>query len=207
MKRKKYNVRFKREGKKDEIIQAAVQLFIEKGFDRVSLSDIASRLNLGRTTIYEYFNNKSEILALYLEKEILDYHEKVMSIMNKKVAFRNKLMEFIKLQLEYGGYHKSFSQLFRSLSRSSGNISAKTEAAIRGKHQEIYVALMNEFNAAIRRKEIRDLPSDVLMQLLINATSFSLRGKKEPAQIAEEVFSIFWSGISNINLKERKIND
>jgi len=207
MKRKKYNVRFKREGKKDEIIQAAVQLFIEKGFDRVSLSDIASRLNLGRTTIYEYFNNKSEILALYLEKEILDYHEKVMSIMNKKVAFRNKLMEFIKLQLEYSGYHKSFSQLFRSLSRSSGNISAKTEAAIRGKHQEIYVALMNEFNAAIRRKEIRDLPSDVLMQLLINATSFSLRGKKEPAQIAEEVFSIFWSGISNINLKERKIND
>ncbi|TAL57509.1 MAG: TetR/AcrR family transcriptional regulator [Nanoarchaeota archaeon] len=199
MKRKTYNVQFKREGKKNEIIQAAVQLFIEKGFDKVSLADIASKINLGRTTIYEYFNNKSEILSLYLEKEMLEYHKKVMAIVDKKTVLRDKLMEFIKLQLEYGSYHKSFSQLFRSLSRSSGDISGKTEAAIRGKHQEIYVSLMNEFNAAIRQKEIRDLPSDILMQLLINATSFPVRSKKEPTQTAEEVFSIFWSGISNIN--------
>lgn len=198
MKRKKYNVRLKREGKRDAIIQAAVQLFIERGFDRVSLSDIASKINLGRTTIYEYFKNKSKILALYLEKEMLEYHKKVMAIMDNKIALRNKLMEFIKLQLEYGSYHRSFSQLFQSLSRSSSDISARTEAAIRGKHQEIYVALINEFNAAIRRKEIRDIPSDILMQLLINATSFPVRSKKEPIRTAEEVFSIFWSGISKI---------
>ncbi|KAF0144206.1 MAG: hypothetical protein FD156_2022 [Nitrospirae bacterium] len=201
MKRKKYNVQHKRDKKKGEIIQSSAQLFVEKGFEKVTLSDIASKNNLGRTTVYEYFNNKNEILAAYLEREMTDYHKKVMAIMDKKVAFKIKLMEFIKLQLEYGSYHKSFSQLFRSLSRSSGDISGKTEAAIRGKHQAIYAALMNEFNAAIRRKEIRDLPANILMQLLINATSFPVRSKKEPAQTAEEVFSIFWSGISNINFQ------
>ncbi len=204
MRVKKYNIQHKREKRKDEIIQASAHLFMEKGFENVTLSDIAGKNNLGRTTVYEYFNNKNEILAAYLERQMTDYHKKVMTIMNKKIALKDKLKAFIQLQLEYSNYHKGFSQLFRSLSRSSKDISAETEATIRKKHQETYVALMNEFNAAIRRKEIRDLPSDILMQLLINATSFPVRSKKEPAQTAEEIFSIFWSGISNTNFHARR---
>lgn len=196
MKRKKYNVQHKRDKRKDEIIHSAVLLFMEKGFDRVSLSDIADTVNMGRTTIYEYFDNKNEILALYLEQQMSQYHEEVMAIMDKKATLRDKLMEFIKLQLEYASFHTGFSQLFRSLSRSSGDISAKTGATIGEKHRGIYVALTNELNAAIRKREIKNLSADLLMQILINATSFPVRGKKIPARTAEEVFSIFWSGIS-----------
>jgi AcrR family transcriptional regulator len=205
MKRKKYNVRHKREKRKNEIIQAAVSLFMEKGFDRVSLSDISSKINRGRTTVYEYFSNKNEILALYLEKEMFRYHEKVMAIMGKKADFKDKLMEFIGLQLEYGSYHRGFSQLFRSLSRGSEDISVKIEKVIRGKHHEIYSALTDEFSSAIGRNEIRDMPPALMMQLLINATSLPVRSNKDQTRTAEEVFSVFWSGISNTNTQaERK---
>lgn len=197
MRRKRYNVRDKRENRKGEIVRAAVLLFMEKGFDGATLSDISERLNLGRTTLYEYFKNKDEILAAYLEKEITSYHEKVMSVLAVKGDFKNRLTGFIKLQLEYGSYHKGFSQMFRALSRSSGKISKKIEIKIREKHQEIYEALTKEFSSAVRRKEIRAFPPGLLMQVLINATSFPVRSERNTEQTAEEVFSIFWSGISN----------
>lgn len=204
MKRRKYNVKGKREKRKSEIVQAAVSLFMEKGFDRVRLSDISSKVNLGRTTVYEYFNNKNEILASYLEKEMILYHEKVMAIMRKKAEFKDKLLEFINLQLDYGSYHRRFSQLFQSLSRSSEDISAKTEKVIRGKHHEIYSVLTNEFSTAVGRKEIKDIPPSLIMQILINATSFPIRGNTENARIAEEVLSVFWSGISNIDTRVKR---
>lgn len=205
MERKKYNVQNKREKRKDEIIDAAVSLFMEKGFDRVSLSDIASRIKKGRTTIYEYFRDKNEILASYLEKEMIGYHEKVMAILRKKACLRDKLMEFISLQLEYGTYHRGFSQLFRSLSRGGTAISEKTETVIRQKHHEIYSALTNEFLKAMRKKEIRAMPPGLIMQILINATSFPLRSKTEKARTAEDVLSVFWSGISSTNTQGKRV--
>lgn len=193
---RKYNVEHKRDKKKEEIVQAAVQLFIEKGFDRISLSDIARKVNLRRTTIYEYFNNKNEILASYLEKEMTSYHEKVKAIMAKKAALQEKLREFITLQLEYSNYHKGFSRLLHSLSRSAREISDETEAMIREKHQEIYAALINQFSAAIEKREIRNISSGLVMQILINATSFPIKSGKDLQQTAGEVLSLFWSGIS-----------
>jgi AcrR family transcriptional regulator len=195
---RKYNVGHKRDGKKDEIVQAAVQLFMEKGFDRVSLSEIAGKINLGRTTIYEYFNNKNEILATYLEREMTVYHNKVTAIFKKKAAIEEKLRDFITLQLEYGSYHRGFSQLFGSLSRDAKDISAKTEAAIREKHREIYSLLIHEFNDALQGGKVRNLSPGLIMQLLINATSFPVKSGNDLRQTAEQVFSIFWSGISKI---------
>lgn len=201
MKRTKYNIQHKREKMKNEIIQAAVSLFMKKGFDRVSLSDISSKINRGRTTVYEYFKNKNEILAQYLEEEMLRYHEKVIDIMGRNIGFKDKLMEFVSLQLEYGIHHGGFSQLFRSLSRVSRDISEKTEIVIREKHREVYRVLTNEFSLAIKRKDIRDMPPELVMQLLINATSLPVRSKKDQARTAEEVLSIFWSGISNADVQ------
>ncbi len=199
---RKYNVGHKRDRKKNEILQVAVQLFLEKGFNRVSLSEIATRLNLGRTTIYEYFKDKNEILALYLEREMVSYHEQVQTIFRNRADIKDKLRELIVLQLEYGRYHRGFSQLLHLLSKSAKEISAKTEALIRERHKEIYAILTNEINDAIRRKKIRNLSPGLIMQLLINATSFPVNSGDNLRQTAEEIFSIFWSGISNNQMKK-----
>jgi len=196
MKKRKYNVTQKREKKRDEIALAAAGLFMEKGFDRVRFSDIASEAHLGRTTIYEYFTNKDEILATYLEREMGRYHERAMAVLEKKIALREKLKEFIALQLEYGSSHRGFSQLFRSLSVSSAAISSKVERFIREKHNAVYSALTGELSTAIERKEIRNIPPTLIMQLLINSTSFPIKGNSETSRTADEVLSIFWSGIS-----------
>jgi AcrR family transcriptional regulator len=51
-----------REAKRNAVLQAAAQLFNERGFHATSLDDIAARLTVTKPTLYYYVKNKDEIL-------------------------------------------------------------------------------------------------------------------------------------------------
>ncbi len=51
-----------REAKRQAVLQAAAQLFNERGFHATSLDDIAARLGVSKPTLYYYVKNKDEIL-------------------------------------------------------------------------------------------------------------------------------------------------
>jgi TetR/AcrR family transcriptional regulator, fatty acid metabolism regulator protein len=48
--------------KRRQILNAAVQVFAQKGFHRCRISDIASQANVAYGLVYHYFENKEEIL-------------------------------------------------------------------------------------------------------------------------------------------------
>ncbi|MBT7188906.1 MAG: TetR/AcrR family transcriptional regulator [Anaerolineae bacterium] len=50
-----------RENQREGILDAAESLFVEKGIDQVTMSEIAKKSRLTRATIYKYFSNKEEI--------------------------------------------------------------------------------------------------------------------------------------------------
>ena len=52
----------KRRRAKAAIRQAALELFTERGYDAVSVTDIAARAEVGRTTFFRYFGDKQEVL-------------------------------------------------------------------------------------------------------------------------------------------------
>jgi AcrR family transcriptional regulator len=56
---------------RQRIIDAARQLFLERGFDGVSVGDIAERAEVGRTTFFRHFGDKQEV-AFANEQELLD---------------------------------------------------------------------------------------------------------------------------------------
>ena len=51
-----------REAKRQAVLQAAAELFNERGFHATSLDDIAARLNVSKPTLYYYVKNKDQIL-------------------------------------------------------------------------------------------------------------------------------------------------
>ncbi|HEY0237657.1 MAG TPA: helix-turn-helix domain-containing protein [Friedmanniella sp.] len=56
---------------RQRIIEAATELFGTQGFDNVSVSDIAAHADVGRTTFFRYFGDKSEVVFAR-EPEMLD---------------------------------------------------------------------------------------------------------------------------------------
>lgn len=58
----------KKEETRDRIIQAAVQLFREKGFDATTVDDIAAGADVAKGTFFNYFPRKEGLLAFLSEQ-------------------------------------------------------------------------------------------------------------------------------------------
>ena len=54
--------------RKNEILDAAEELFVTKGFDKTSTNDILERVGIARGTLYYHFKSKEEILNAMIER-------------------------------------------------------------------------------------------------------------------------------------------
>ena len=52
----------KQQRAREAIVEAAHGLFAERGFDRVTVADIAARAEVGRATFFRYFGDKLEVV-------------------------------------------------------------------------------------------------------------------------------------------------
>ena len=90
-----------KEKTKIKILQSAVDLIIEKGFDNASLREMAKNAGVSNPTIYNYFPSKEKLLYAYIEQkhkvaittiqEIEDFHT---------YTLREQLQTFIETELE-----------------------------------------------------------------------------------------------------------
>lgn len=65
------------EARRRAMLDAATALFLEKGFERTTLSDIVKRSGGSRTTLYEQFGGKEGLLRAMIEESTRDVWEKV----------------------------------------------------------------------------------------------------------------------------------
>lgn len=54
----------------DEILDAALDVFIEAGFDAARMDDIAARAGLSKAGVYLYFDSKEALLRALIDREV-----------------------------------------------------------------------------------------------------------------------------------------
>ncbi len=67
-------------GTKQTIFKAAAELFADRGFHAVSIQDIAKRVGIGKSAIYNHYPSKESILDA-----LLDYYLKRMDLFYEKI--------------------------------------------------------------------------------------------------------------------------
>ncbi len=55
------------ERRRKEILEAAAQVFADKGYDATTTRDIADAVDMGESTLYNYFQNKREVLLAIVD--------------------------------------------------------------------------------------------------------------------------------------------
>jgi len=81
----------RREQKKENIRQAALELFKLHGFEKVSINDIAQKARVSHVTIYNHFGNKEELVREVIKSLLLDMLEKYRAIVRGGETFPEKL--------------------------------------------------------------------------------------------------------------------
>ncbi|MBN2077513.1 MAG: TetR/AcrR family transcriptional regulator [Spirochaetes bacterium] len=69
----------KGERRKQQIVDTAKQMFIDKGFQSTHIGQVCEELDIARGTVYQYFRNKKEILYAILDVVL----EKIEDIFDK----------------------------------------------------------------------------------------------------------------------------
>lgn len=79
-----------KEQRKNAILDVAEKLFFSKGFDSVSMEEIANEVELGKGTLYLYFKNKDSLFFAITLRKMREAHEIVVEYTKLKVSGREK---------------------------------------------------------------------------------------------------------------------
>ncbi|HUV79194.1 MAG TPA: TetR/AcrR family transcriptional regulator [Desulfobacterales bacterium] len=60
----------KKKKTRQAILDAAIKLFSEKGFEKTSVDELAKEAGVGKSTIYGYFHTKNEIFLAFCEDQV-----------------------------------------------------------------------------------------------------------------------------------------
>jgi len=61
--------------RRDALINAAIQVFIEKGFHNATVRDIGRRAHMTQGTIYNYVGSKDDILYMVCDRIVAEYND------------------------------------------------------------------------------------------------------------------------------------
>ena len=90
-----------KEKTKIKILQSAVDLIIEKGFDNASLREMAKNAGLSNPTIYNYFPSKEKLLYAYIEQKHKEAVNTIQEIEDfHTYTLREQLQTLIETELE-----------------------------------------------------------------------------------------------------------
>ncbi len=84
-----------KERKKRRILQAATRLFIDQGYRKTSIDEVAQDAGVAKGTVYLYFKNKSDLLMHAIAAEKMAYMGDVLDILRSRGDHREKLRRYL----------------------------------------------------------------------------------------------------------------
>ncbi|MDD4565005.1 MAG: TetR/AcrR family transcriptional regulator [Eubacteriales bacterium] len=86
--------------KRTRILDAAYELFINKGYWDTKIIDISEAAGIGKGTVYEYFQSKDAIFLELFKTKVEAGYDNITDLISKNVSPEKKLKEFIDTELE-----------------------------------------------------------------------------------------------------------
>lgn len=96
---------------KDMIMDAARDLFIEKGYEHVSMRQIAKELGYSHGAIYYHFTNKAELFFALVEEHFGMLEQKLLQLEQTPLESKEKLEAILLGYIEFGLTHQSHYEI------------------------------------------------------------------------------------------------
>jgi AcrR family transcriptional regulator len=180
--------------KQEQILNAALKLFVEFGFHATPTSKIAKEAGVANGTLFHYYKTKNElIVALYmfLYKKLDNYST---SSVKEEDSLELKLQKIFLNTLEWSQEHKNefyFIQQFNT-STFSSFVSKKV---IAGHETFLYKLIGDEVNS----KALIPLPAELLVSIfnsqVIGITQYFLTTnhlRQKQTTLANDAFNMLW---------------
>ena len=178
-----------------EIFHQVVNVFVKKGFHETSMQEIAQAAGLGKSTLYDYFKTKDEVLIYFFEDQLTNMTEEAQKIALQNLSADKRLRQITEKYLESLQANKN---LFLKLMQESQRLKLESQKQVQEKrhaYQDLVRALIDE---GIREGVFRKVNSLLAARLLISGISTVIYGSRStgtPQEMLKETLDIFFKGI------------
>lgn len=176
------------------ILEAAQRVFLERGYDAVTIRDVIRQTELAAGTFYNYFATKEDLLRALVE----DHVQAMTQELRRVRGAARSLDEFVQ-----GAYLAAFTRIAGD--PVLYNLMLRNEAAVRSLYQDAVMglstaALRDDIRDAIRRGIMPPLDADYLAAALFGAgyemgRILAQSPKKDPAAAAAFATRLFLGGV------------
>jgi AcrR family transcriptional regulator len=89
------------EKRRREILEKALDVFVDEGFENVTMQKIADRCDITRTTLYIYFKNKKEIFNYSIKQFLNEFESDIQGVRkNRDLNSVDKLIRVLSVIFE-----------------------------------------------------------------------------------------------------------
>src|SRR5690606_7227669 len=86
--------------RKDEIIQIAASLFRKRGYNAISMRDIAFEMDIKAASLYNHISGKQEILAAIVLRVANEFTEGMKRVISQETSALKKIENLIELHID-----------------------------------------------------------------------------------------------------------
>ncbi len=181
-------------------MEAALELFSQKGFHGTTMAQVAKKAGVGVGTIYQHFKNKEELYLSPLEEICQELLSQLHALIKEGEGTRETLKRLLAAQTAFVEEHRPFFKLY--LSEQLATLEAvRNSLGVSG--EKIYGQFFNlhreVIERGIKRGELKNLPPDHLTRAfmgILNSFFFDwLKGRiTDLREVQDIALTIFMEG-------------
>jgi AcrR family transcriptional regulator len=183
-----------------EILTAARKTFSKKGFEKVTVDEIAEAAGLSKATVYQYFSSKQEIYLAALSEGVKEMAERTQRQVQAAVEVRAKVEAFIRTRLEFLYENRDFFAVYHA---EFGNLihPASLNQEFRNLFRLQFQTLQSVLEGALQQGELADVSTETLATVIYESTRGLMLRRSlgwTTATVDEQVASlmkILWAGV------------
>ncbi len=141
-----------------QILEAAQELIEEVGSADISLGEVATAIGIGRTTLYEYFADRDDIIASLVEEELPGVVEAIISGVPNGLPAPEHLAEVAERTVRFVATDPVLGLI---LHREVGRLGPSAQQRIRVAHADLVAEVASIYARGVADGSLRSIPVDL----------------------------------------------
>jgi AcrR family transcriptional regulator len=146
-----------------QIFEAARELLAEVGTAEINLADLAAVAGIARTTLYEYFRDRDDLIASLVEDTLPDVIAELIAGVHEELAPDQRLLALAAGVVEFVAADPVLGVI---LHREVPRLGPTAQDRIRLAHSDLSAAMTGIYQAAVREGRFRPIPPDLAGRLI-----------------------------------------
>ena len=160
---------------RQDMLEAALLLFTEKGYHNVTMHEIAEKAEFAIGTLYKFFRNKEDLYRALMLEKAEEFHGVIRKALGEHEDEVEKLRNYVRAKAAVFSTHIPLIRLYFSESHGeSFNLKVGLDAEIRQLHDKFLEDLTAVFADGIRSKRFQRIADPYMLAVALDSISTAI---------------------------------